>query len=249
MTTSMSGTDTPPTPPSSCNKGDREKKLEFAVAGPSTRCVAWVDKVEIHSLSTPVKKQTVLSKQRPAATRSILKKVDWSSFLSVPPDTRQRRVTPEPTDILLDQDYLTRPVSQIIGVNDPNSLESLEQLIEGYNVLAARLRSGVAESTDADASWPLFQPLGKNIDMFVDAVIRDLGRALVDPFSLPSLVEELETKTPLPSPEKSPLKKKGGMTEEQVKYARDLCTTCHSVIKALSVILSLPALYSLFEGP
>jgi hypothetical protein len=238
---STSGTIALLTPPSSLRRGDGETEIKFVGVG---RSVAWVDDDEIHSLSTPVKKQTVPSKQRPAATRSILKKV---GFLAVPTDTKQRQVTPEPADILLNQDYLTRPVSQIIAVNDSNGPECLEQLIEGYNVLAVRLRSGVAETTDADASWPLFQPLRKNIEVFVDAVVRDLGRALVDPLLPSSIVEESMTKAFL-SPEKSPVKKKGGMTGEQVKYARDLCTTCHSVIKALAVILSLPALYSLFEG-
>jgi len=241
---STSGTIALLTPPSSLRRGDGETEIKFVGVG---RSVAWVDDDEIHSLSTPVKKQTVPSKQRPAATRSILKKVEQNGLLGVPTDTKQRQVTPEPADILLNQDYLTRPVSQIIGVNDLNGPERLEQLIEGYNVLAVRLRSGVAETTDADASWPLFQPLRKNIEVFVDSVVRDLGRALVDPLSPLSIVEESMTKA-LPSPEKSPVKKKGGMTGEQVKYARDLCTTCHSVIKALAVILSLPALYSLFEG-
>jgi hypothetical protein len=241
---STSGTIALLTPPSSFRQGDGETATNFVGVG---RSVAWVDDDEIHSLSTPVKKQTVPSKHRPAATRSILKKVEQNGLLCVPTDTKQRQVTPEPADILLNQDYLTRPVSQIIAVNDSNGPECLEQLIEGYNVLAVRLRSGVAETTDADASWPLFQPLRKNIEVFVDSVVRDLGRALVDPLSPSSIVEESMTKA-LPSPEKSPVKKKGGMTGEQVKYARDLCTTCHSVIKALAVILSLPALYSLFEG-
>jgi len=85
----------------------------------------------------------------------------------------------------------------------------------------------------------------------VDAIVRDLGRALVDPLSLctaPEAEEEIVTKCPLPSPKSSPSKKKDGMTAEQVKFARDLCTTCHSVIKALSAVLSSPAIYNVFEG-
>jgi len=53
--------------------------------------------------------------------------------------------------------------------------------------------------------------------------------------------------TVLPSPEKSPRKKRG-MTEEQVKFARDLCTTTHSVIKLLALVFTLPAVYRVFSG-
>jgi len=161
---------------------------------------------------------------------------------------KQRQCTPEPSEILRNEGYLTRPLNLIFSVQDPNSLESLAALIEGYNVLAARLRSATTESTDGDSDWPLFVPLRQNTEAFVDAVIRDLGRALVDPLSSPSVPEEEMPKFILPSPEKSPTRKKDGMTGEQVKYARDLCTTCHSAIRALSVILTLPRFYKIFEG-
>jgi len=239
------------TPPSSSHRGDRDKENRFVVADPvpRTRSVLWVDKHEIHSLSTPLKTAIISSKERPATTRSILKNSNKNSMLTVPGGVKQRECTPEPREILTNSTYLTRPLSQIISIDDPNSSTTLSGLIEGYNVLAARLRSGVTESTDVDSTWALFEPLRKNTDAFVDAIVRDLGRAFVDPVSLmPNNEDESMPKFSLPSPQKSPVKKKGGMTGEQVKLARDLCTTCHSVIRLLGVILSLPALYDLFEG-
>jgi len=134
------------------------------------------------------------------------------------------------------------PVSQIIK-NDSNV--SMHELIEAYNVLAARLRAGVTGKSDVDASWPLFQPLRNNRKLFVGAVVRDLGRALVDPAKRDEL--ENTRRVLLPSPKDTP-KKKGGMTAEQVKYARDLSTTCHSVIRLLALIFTLPALKSVFFG-
>jgi hypothetical protein len=187
----------------------------------------------------------VLSKQRPYAKQSILKKSWQNATLLSPPDVMKRQSTPEPSEILRDEGYLTRPLTQIIAVQDPDTPAALAALIEGYNVLAARIRSAIAESTDGDSDWPLFQPLRQNTEAFVGAVVRDLGRALVDPLSSP---EEEKSKFPLPSPEKSPTRKKGGLTGEQVKYARDLCTTCHSVIRALSAILALPGFYKCFTG-
>jgi hypothetical protein len=38
------------------------------------------------------------------------------------------------------------------------------------------------------------------------------------------------------------------MSEEQVKYARDLATVSHAVIKLLGLAFTLPAVYALFDG-
>ena len=237
-----------PTPPSSSHRRDKDKENRFFEARPSTRSVIWDDQLEIHCLSTPLKPLTVLSKQRPSAKHSILKRSSQNTTLLVPPDTKRRQCTPEPNEILRNESYLTRPLTQIISVQDPNSSETLAALIEGYNVLAARLRSATIESTDGDSDWPLFVPLRQNTNAFVDAVIRDLGRALVDPLSPSPVSDDEVSKFILPSPERSPARKKDGMTGEQVKYARDLCTICHSAIRALSVILALPGFYKFFDG-
>lgn len=241
------------TPPNSSHRTDKEKENKYPapVAGPSTRTVAWALENSIHCLGTPPKPSTISSRNRPKASKSILRKSAQTNLLAVPEATKQREITPEPVDPLVNLNYLERPVDQIISNDSPDEA-SLRQVIEGYNVLAARLRACVTDSTNADASWPLFQPLRKNADAFVDAVVRDLGRALVDPLSYRTRAEEADAidvpKFPLPSPQKSPMKKKGGLTAEQVKYARDVCTTCHSVIRLLSAVLSIKAVYSVFQG-
>ncbi len=38
------------------------------------------------------------------------------------------------------------------------------------------------------------------------------------------------------------------MNEEQIKYARDLATVSHAVIKLLGLIFTLPAVHGLFDG-
>lgn len=232
-----------PTPPSSSHRRDKAEENNFFEL--VTRSVTWIEEPEIHCLSTPLKTLTVCSKQRPSAKHSILKK---STTLLVPHAAKQRDCTPEPAEILRNEDYLARPLTQIISVEDPDCPASLANLIEGYNVLAARLRSAIAESTDGDSDWPLFQPLRQNTEPFVDAIVRDLGRVFVDPLSFCPVVEEEKSKCILPSPEKTPTRKKGGMTGEQAKYARDLCTTCHSVIRTLSVIFAVPRFYKFFDG-
>lgn len=235
------------TPPNSSHRSDKDKENKFSAAGPSTRTVVWASHNSFHCLSTPPKDAPGSSKHRPDAKKSILKKSCQNSPYLAVPLVKQRDVTPEPNDALLDLHYLDHPVSQILAEHPDN--KNLGQLIEGYNVLASRLRAGVSDATDADASWPLFQPLRKNTQAFVNAVVRDLGRAFIDPLAPFHPKEDVVLpKVTLPSPTKSPSKKKGGMTEDQAKYARDLCTTAHSVIKLLSFMLSVSAVFNVFQG-
>lgn len=234
-----------PTPPRSSHSSSKEN------ISPATRGVAWSVHNQIHNLSSPPPKlfRTPSSVFRDQPARSILKK---QSLTSIPlpgdicDDYKPREVTPEPGDPLCNLTYLNHPVSRIVASDAP-----LKDLIEAYNILAARLRSNVTDSTDADASWPLFQPLRKNKDAFVNAVVRDLGRALVDPLGGDGDQQprgEERILAPLPSPNNTPKKKKDGMTAEQVKHARDLCTVSHSVIRLLSVVWTLPAVYGIFSG-
>jgi hypothetical protein len=235
------------TPPNSSHRSDKDKENKFSAARSSTRTVVWASHNLFHCLSTPPKDAPGSSKHRPDAKKSILKKSRQNSPSLAIPLVKQRDVTPEPNDALLDLHYLDYPVSQILAEHPDN--KNLGQLIEGYNVLAARLRAGVSNATDADASWPLFQPLRKNTQAFVNAIVRDLGCAFIDPLApFHTKEDEVLQKVTLPSPKKSPSKKKGGMTEEQAKYARDLCTTAHSVIKLLSFMLSVSAVFSVFQG-
>lgn len=225
------------TPP---NTSHRDKENRFTAPGSR---VVWSAQNRYHNLASPPRVHITNSAKKEHPARSILKKC--SHVLFPTQGDKQREITPEPSDPLVNLDYLEFPVSRII-----NPDASLGELIEGYSVLAARLRSCVTGSNDVDASWPFFQPLRRNSDLFVEAVVRDLGRALVDPGS----VEEPEPEAPcdveklLPSPKSTPKKKKKGMTAEQVKYARDLCTTCHAVIKVLAVVFTLPAVHSIFSG-
>ncbi|KAF5340609.1 hypothetical protein D9611_007421 [Ephemerocybe angulata] len=203
------------------------------------------------------------STNAPQPSTSTSPPADVTSLQDLPPDLdqqfRMREATPEPSDPMTNLTYLDYPVSLILK-DDAEPRE----LIEGYSILAARLRTSVAYKTDADASWPLFQPLRKRGEDFVQCVIRDLGRALVDPIktlACPSSIEEEnamkewqdaddgeDAKAGLPSPLSSPKKpKRKGMTAAQVKYARDLCTISHSVMKLLCIMFSVPATYSVFE--
>jgi hypothetical protein len=228
-----------PTPPSTSHR-DKESRL------PSGSRISWSQHNQYHS-SPPPKEPPKPSGSRSLPAKSILKKspqvlwpfADDNDFESCKP---QREVTPEPGDPLTNLSYLAHSVEKIIASEDGSSLRDL---IEAYSILTARLKGAVNDSTDADASWPLFQPLRRHRDAIINAFSRDLGRALVDPGATDT--ESSETPVLLPSPQKSPKRKKG-MSAEQVKYARDMCTTSHAVIKLLAVVFALPAIYRVFTG-
>jgi hypothetical protein len=230
-----------PTPPSTSHR-DKENRL------PHGSRISWSQHNEYCLATSPPPKQPPKpSGSRSPPTKSILKK---SSYVPLPfadeSDNemckKQREVTPEPADPLTNLSYLANSVDLIVASDDASSLRDL---IQAYSVLSARLKGAVNGTTDADASWPLFQPLRRHRDAVISAFIRDLGRALVDPG--PADAEGEGRRVLLPSPQSSPKKKKG-MSAEQVKYARDLCTTSHAVIKLLAVVFTLPAIYRVFTG-
>jgi hypothetical protein len=217
------------TPPSTNHRANKENLRPFGAR------VAWAEQKlwQYHSLTqSPPHPLTHNSNNIPS--RSILKKTQ--SILPFE-EEHQREVTPEPSSPLQDAQYLVRPIDAIIQLD-----ASLHELIEAYSVLAARLRATIANANEAASGCPLLQPLIRHRDIFVDALSRDLGRALVDPMS------SVDKTGLLPSPKPSPTGKRSGMSGEQVKYARDLCTTTHAVIKLLAVILTIPAVYSVFTG-
>ncbi|KAH8104762.1 hypothetical protein BXZ70DRAFT_614597 [Cristinia sonorae] len=234
-----------PTPPGTSHRLEKENHFPR---------VAWSESNEIHTLpSTPVRgKPLKASRLRNPPTRSILKDVDTP--LPVVAEN-QREVTPEPSDPLADLHYLDHCIDAIVAAET-----ALSELIEAYNTLTIRLRAHVTGNTDADASWPLFQPIRKNREVFVRSLSRDLARALQNPMEnssqerQPDVDYEMEDVqesckepvTGLPSPKQSPKKRRVGMTAEQVKHARDLCTTSQAVLRFLSAIFTMPAVYHLF---
>ena len=226
------------TPPSTAHRRAKDKEND------SISRVAWAenDKVHILHLAGPAaasfKVSTAASASKRPPFKSILKKC---AELAPWPEEKQREVTPEPSDPLADLEYLVYPVKTIVEATEETELRVM---VEAYSILTARLRAVVTSELD-DASWPLFQPLRKHKEAFVEAVVRDLGKALVDPAAGKEPLRVL-----LPSPSNTPVKKKkrDGLSAEQVKYARDLCTTSHAVIRLLSLVFTLPAMMNLFTG-
>lgn len=226
-----------PTPPGTSHR-DKENRPPQASSG--TR-VAWSQQNQYHlvpSSPEPLSTGTVSSKNLPV--KSILKKSSQPIFPFQDEDVREP--TPVPEDPMKDALYLQSAVSKIIAV-----ASTMRDIIQGYSVLGARIRDHVDDDAFRASQCPLLAPIRDNRDTLANAIIRDLGRALIHPPTMDVAKGEPEIRRAfgLPSPRQSPKKKKS-MTEEQVTYARDLGTTCHAVIRCLAVIWTKPAVHTIF---
>ncbi|KZV73722.1 hypothetical protein PENSPDRAFT_749951 [Peniophora sp. CONT] len=228
-----------PTPPATAHRLKEKEAKEKSLKGR----ISWAaqEQVREHTPHTSPKRPSTKSAHRLPPIRGILKPEPCAPALPFSDDEsfsgKAREETPEPEDALADLDYLEWPVSQILKED-----VSLRELVEAYSVLAARLRGAVDGNTEAETSWPLLRPLRRFAPELVSALVRDLGRALEDPLGEDNMKCD---EVLLPSPRRSP-GKKGGMTEAQVKRARDLVGTTHAAIKFLVLALSAPAIYSSF---
>ncbi|KAJ6525284.1 hypothetical protein DFH09DRAFT_1416643 [Mycena vulgaris] len=241
-----------PTPP---HTGHREKENRLPTPPhPSRRTVIWSPN-QYRTINPIPRVPAATSASKTLPTKSILKKRSESLLPLV--NAFERETTPEPSRPKFDPKYLSSPVATIV-----DSSASLDDLIRAYSVLAARIRANITLTTDSDASLPLLAPLRRNRAALVEAIVRDLGRCLVDPETMKQSPEDIEEEACLkeqpvlppspkssPSPKGSPKKKKKGTTAKKAKYGRDLCTTCHSVIKLLAVVFTLPAVSGLFTFP
>ncbi|KAJ7486049.1 hypothetical protein B0H11DRAFT_2016731 [Mycena galericulata] len=233
------------TPP---NTGHREKENRVPLSGAH---VIWSPNNQYRTITPIPQVPSTTSASKSLPTKSILKK--RSEVLLPLVNVFQRETTPEPSQPKFDPTYLSSPVSTITDAS-----ASLEDLIRAYSVLAARIRAHITLTTDSDASWPILEPLRKHRVALQEAIVRDLERCLIDPETMVQTPEDIEEEACLreqpapillPSPKSSPKKKKKGTTAKKAKYGRDLCTTCHSVIKLLAVVFTLPAVSGVFTVP
>jgi hypothetical protein len=207
---------------------------------------------------------TPSSTQEPS--KSILKKRTYEEFLAddlFPAERTQRASTPEPEDAQDQPTYLLSPIKTLVQSIAPGTFKDVTEgdirdLIEAYCVLGARVRAKLLtpETTNKNGLLPALEPLKQYMQEITDVLTRDILKARNDPIqSLAKMgVQPVVQALPSPPPssplsstfDSSPLAssvksdgtpKKGGMNEQQVKHARDLCTLAQSAIKCFSALI------------
>ncbi|KAF7298883.1 hypothetical protein MIND_00836300 [Mycena indigotica] len=226
-----------PTPPSTGHRAKENRAPRWHVN--------WSPQNQYRTFTNDDLLTTSASKSTPS--KSILKKP--TELLLPLIDASQRESTPEPSRPETDPNYLSSAVQTLA-----DSDASLDDLIRAYSVLTARLRAHITFNSDTKCA--LLSPLRKHRTAVTEAIIRDLARCAVDPDTMEMSAEDIEEEEHikeqrqplhLPSPKSSP-KKKRGTTAKKARYGRDLCTTCHSALKLLAVVFTLPAVFNIFNN-
>ena len=229
-----------------------EDKENVSLSSPVRRAprksIEWATDEQIFTLSPSELGNMCTSKMLQRKPRkSILKPT--RPLRPLPPE-KKRDITPTPETPLKNAQYLEWPVSTIV---DESS--TLRELTEAYSILAARIRSSVPSTffsvDNCNTRHPLFKPLRNHQETLSDSIVRDLGRVFLDPFDLPStsrLASNDESDSSSPNTQSPSIPSRGGMTEEQVKYARDLSTVTIANMKFLILALHVPAIYNIFSS-
>ena len=173
-------------------------------------------------------------------TRSILKPPSLTNLMP-PTENQSRQVTPEPdgVDALTQESYIVSPLKVIVTSVVDESLR-LRDVTEAWTLLFSRLRARFPSELPG---VPALAPLKANICTLLEAIHRDVKRALVDPLQNRRALEEgingLDPTEP---------KKRGGMTEFEVTLARDLFMLSNAALRFLSLIFWVPQLYGCLSG-
>ncbi len=173
-------------------------------------------------------------------SRSILKRPSLTNLMP-PAENQLRQVTPEPdgVDALTQESYTVSPLKVIVTSVVDDSLR-LRDVTEAWTLLFARLRARFPSELTV---VPALNPLKANISALLEAIHRDVKRALVDPLQNRRVMEQGVNSTDPAEP-----KKRGGMTEFEVTFARDLFMLSNAALRFLSLICWVPQLYECLNG-
>lgn len=242
-----------PTPPRTTHK-DKENRPPTPVTPPSSKPrvlhIAWSQENLHHAYSTEIRPLPASSSIK-APNKTILKKAKIPLMDQSSPDQPSRYITPEPREPLQSTSYLRSPLSTLLASYYPsdNNTITLIDLTEAYSELLRRLKSRGPALLDLYGPIPALCPLRDNNEQLTQIFRRDIERALIDPQNNfnPNELATSESQ-PWSSPSSIDSTKKRGFTEQEVKYARDLCNLCHTALRCFSTFAVIPALYSVFSG-
>lgn len=242
-----------PTPPRTTHK-NKENRPPTPVTPANSKQrvlhIAWSQENLHHAYSTEVR-PLPSSGSIKAPSKTILKKPKTPFMNHSSPDQPSRYITPEPADPLQQSNYLSSPISTLVASCESHDCGpiTLIDLTEAYSELLRRLKSRGPMLLDIYGPIPALSPLREHSAQLTQAFRRDIERACIDP-QMGFNPNELATSEDIPwsSPSSTESVKKRGFTEQEIKYARDLCNLSHTAIRCFSTFAVVPALYSVFSG-
>lgn len=206
----------------------------MAVSKPAkTRGVLWASTNSHHNyFDSPSKKPRAATPSGSATLpKPILKRTTQTFAGTPPPLSPPRDVTPAPESPSTSTDYLAGPLKVIV-----NTDASIADQVEAYGKLSLRLRSMAEHITTKGRNLPALQPMLQNASGLIAALKRDISRALEDPRGGDENTPPLETK------------KRRGMTDDEARHARSLCTSSMAALRFSGLILSSNKLQELFSA-
>jgi hypothetical protein len=202
-------------------------------AATKAKGVLWASNNVQHivNLTTPPKTRPQASSSR-SPPKSILRKSPQTFPPPAAPVTVLRDVTPEPDSPTDDSNYLAGPLKVIILGTDP-----LPDIVEAYNRLCTRLKGmqQTIASLKPGVHPEAIRPIISQTCGLVAACDRDIRRGLLNP------KPDSDQNTPLVTP------KKGGMSDEEAKQARDMHLACLAALRLAGLLLSSSYLQGLFS--
>lgn len=130
--------------------------------------------------------------------------------------------------------YFQGPINTLAAsLNSQNSGSiSHHDLAEAYNLLSSRIRANGEAFVDPTYTSPAIETLFKSKAIFAETLKRDISCALKSPFDSDNSESQVGR----------------GMTEDEVKLARDQTSVCHGAMRFVSDIFRLKTLQKPFLG-
>jgi hypothetical protein len=196
---------------------------------PSGRCAS---STQTLAPTHPNKPKSILKPTPSHQIRSDLR----NEASTVSDSTHELLSSPSPMN---DSSYLASPISTLVYSNQPHALEhiSANDLREAYTTLLARLRSHTHLLEAVNPPAPALDAIRRKARTVTDVLLRDMGRALVDPFDALAGYGGSD-------PSGSQL----NLTELQKCTASDSAALCHHSLLLLSYILRYSDMHGCFDG-
>lgn len=149
--------------------------------------------------------------------------------------------------------YISSPIKTLVTSTTLTSRISTHDLLDAYHIFALRLKTlavSISKSSNVAISATL-EPLKANSPRLLEALNRDIRRALTNPFPSinpfsPSLEFSPEWRASIPH--NASQTRAVDLTPDDVQRVSESVMICHCALRLVSVIFRFEGLYQMFQG-